>query len=123
MIRCAGLALVAVLASGCYHVGQLVHLATSRPDASAPLVYAERCRSCHGDAGRGDGPAGRSLEPLPRNFPDRTWQATTSDERIRLVIQSGGHAAGLSTSMAPHLDRSKEQLDALVVYIRAVGEN
>src|SRR5262249_13143559 len=111
----------ALLALGCYHVGQLAHLVSTRRDAAAPPIYAERCSSCHGDAGRGDGLAGRGLEPRPRNFADPDWQTRTSDDRIRLVIRGGGPAAGLSSLMAPHGDLSDEQLDALVAYIRSVG--
>ena len=79
MIRRAGLALSCALGLGCYHVGQLVHLVSSRRDAGAPPIYADQCSRCHGDA-------------------------------------------GLSASMAPHADLSDEQLDALVAWIRAVGD-
>jgi mono/diheme cytochrome c family protein len=120
MIRPAAIALLGALGLGCYHVGQLVHLMSAR-DTGAPALYADRCSSCHGNAGRGDGPAGRALEPRPRDFADPAWQATTSDERIRFVIRSGGRAAGLSALMAPHADLSDEQLDALVAWIRSVG--
>ena len=120
MIRLAGIALVAALAVGCYHVNQLVHLVSARRDASAPEIYADRCSSCHGDAGRGDGPAGRSLDPRPRDFADPRWQSSTSDERIRTVIRRGGGAVGLSPLMAPH-DLSEADVGALVAYIRRVG--
>jgi mono/diheme cytochrome c family protein len=122
MILRVTLVLFAALGLGCYHVGQLVHLVSARRDANAPPIYAERCSSCHGDAGHGDGPVGRTLEPRPRNFADRRWQESTPDERIRLVIRHGGGAAGLSTSMAPHGDLSEEEIGALVAYIRSVGE-
>ena len=123
MIRLAGIALAAALAVSCYHVGQLVHLMSARRDAGAPPIYAERCSGCHGDAGRGDGAVGRALDPPPRDFSDRGWQQATSDERIRTVIRHGGRAARLSASMAAHPDLSDAQLDALVAYIRSVGES
>jgi mono/diheme cytochrome c family protein len=31
-------------------------------------IYAERCAICHGDDGRGDGPAGLALRPPPADF-------------------------------------------------------
>ncbi|MES2304485.1 MAG: FTR1 family protein [Gemmatimonadota bacterium] len=31
-------------------------------------LYARECRACHGDAGRGDGPAARALTPVPTNL-------------------------------------------------------
>jgi mono/diheme cytochrome c family protein len=122
MIRRAVLALVALITLGCYHVDQLVHLVSAHRDAAAPPIYAKRCSSCHGDSGHGDGAAGRALEPRPRNFADRRWQESASDERIRYVIRNGGRAAGLSASMAPHGDLSDEQIDALVAYIRSIGK-
>jgi mono/diheme cytochrome c family protein len=123
MIRRAAAAVGAALTLACYHVGQLVHLVSARPDPGAPPVYVERCSSCHGDAGRGDGAAGRGLAPRPRNFADRRWQESTSDDRIRFVIRHGGRAAGLSPLMSPHGDLTDEQLDALVAFIRSVGRS
>ena len=114
-------ALIGALTLGCYHFAQLAHLLSSRPDANAPTVYTERCSSCHGDSGHGDGAAGRTLDPRPRNFADRAWQSRVTDERIRVVIRNGGRAAGLSALMAPHDDLSDDQIDALVGYIRSVG--
>ncbi|MBL8137642.1 MAG: c-type cytochrome [Acidobacteria bacterium] len=35
------------------------------------MLYAENgCASCHGPAGRGDGPVGQTLDPRPRDFQD-----------------------------------------------------
>ena len=114
--------LFAVFLVGCYHVAQLADAVHGRrAEAGAPPVYAERCSSCHGESGRGDGIAGRALDPHPRNFADRRWQESTSDERIGTVIRRGGRAVGLSSLMAPHGDLSDEQVAALVAYIRRVG--
>jgi mono/diheme cytochrome c family protein len=33
-------------------------------------VYAAQCLSCHGEAGRGDGPAAKDLNPKPRDLSD-----------------------------------------------------
>lgn len=42
------------------------------PDlAHGEHVYADQCSSCHGATGRGDGPAGIGLDPLPADFTDR----------------------------------------------------
>jgi mono/diheme cytochrome c family protein len=109
-------------APGCYHFAQLARLVGGAEETGAPPVYAERCSTCHGDAGRGDGLAGRGLDPAPRDFGDTGWQARTSDERVRRVIRSGGRAAGLSGGMAAHADLSDAELDTLVAYIRSVGE-
>lgn len=106
---------------GCYHVAQLAQLVRAPGAGGAAALYLERCSSCHGEAGRGDGLAGRSLDPRPRDFSDSAWQAAVADDRIRLVIRSGGAAAGLSPSMAAHGDLSDAELDALVAHIRTLG--
>jgi mono/diheme cytochrome c family protein len=110
-------ALLAVFAfaSACYH------LAPRRADARAPRVYAERCSHCHGAAGRGDGLAGRALDPRPRDYADGSWQAAISDDEIRATIRGGGAARGRSAAMPAHADLSDVELDALVAYVRAVG--
>ncbi|HEX2483975.1 MAG TPA: cytochrome c [Myxococcota bacterium] len=116
----AGVSLSA--SAACYHAAQLA-LLVRPPSASpsTPALYTERCSSCHGAAGRGDGAVGRQLDPRPRDFSDATWQRDTSDDRIRVVIRRGGAAVGLSPSMAAHPELSDDELDVLLAYIRHVG--
>src|SRR4029453_3814287 len=106
--------------SACYHLAQLADLARPRT-SEPPAVYLDRCSTCHGVNGRGDGPGGRALAPRPRDFGDRAWQDATSDERIRFVIRNGGEAAGLSRSMAAHGDLTEKELAELLGFIRGVG--
>lgn len=105
----------------CYHVAQLERVVHAGGDTDAPALYRERCSHCHGASGRGDGPMGRSLDPPSRDFAIPAWQATTSDDRIRLVIRKGGEALGLSSRMPAHPDLSERDLDDLVSFIREVG--
>lgn len=87
--------------------------------AEPPPVYAARCAACHGPAGRGDGPAARSLVPRPRAFDDRAWQGAVTDEHLRRVIVEGGAALGKSPAMPAHPDLAAEDVAALVAFIRA----
>jgi len=42
------------------------------PDAAlGRRVYAESCAACHGERGRGDGPAAAGMNPAPSDFHDR----------------------------------------------------
>jgi mono/diheme cytochrome c family protein len=57
--------------------------------ASGKPVYELRCSPCHGDEGRGDGPAAQAIEPKPRNFRDTEfWKSRTIDQ-IRTVVREG----------------------------------
>jgi mono/diheme cytochrome c family protein len=64
--------------------------------AEADQIFVSRCTPCHGSTGGGDGPASASLNPHPRNFHDKTWQASVNDEHIFKIIQYGGAAVGKS---------------------------
>ena len=67
-------------------------------------LFEERCATCHGKEGRGDGPAAANLKPRPRNFHSRMWQKSISDETITRAIVYGGAAVGVSAQMAPNPD-------------------
>lgn len=47
------------------------------------------CASCHGAAGDGLGPAGRGLDPPPRNFTCAETMAGVPDGQLHWVIESG----------------------------------
>lgn len=42
-------------------------------------LYEQHCASCHGDTGRGDGPAGEHLEPPPANLAAFAGMPTATD--------------------------------------------
>lgn len=58
------------------------------PSRAAP-IYAQQCAICHGDAGKGDGPAGIGLEPPPANLTDRQRLDHLSLYDLRNVIGLG----------------------------------
>lgn len=58
----------------------------SRQDLdTASKLFAQNCVHCHGDHGRGDGPAAGALKPSPVNF----YVRRPSPERARTVIEQG----------------------------------
>lgn len=95
--------------------------AGANADAVCPDVYRSRCAACHGEQGRGDGLAARSLVNPPRDFADSDWARKRSDGELFAIIHDGGLAHGLSASMPPHSDLPKAQIDALVACVRALG--
>lgn len=65
----------------------------------AAEVYSNQCATCHGETGKGDGPAGGALQPPPRNFhaKDADWVNGTSPfgifETLANGIEGGAMAA------------------------------
>lgn len=83
-------------------------------------MFKTRCAMCHGDNGKGDGPAAAALNPKPRNYTDVTWQNSVKDEDIKKTITMGGAAVGKSPVMPASPDlNDKPELDGLVAYVRS----
>jgi cytochrome c553 len=104
--------------------------AAKEPGASAAAItpairetFKNTCAPCHGESGKGDGPGSVALNPKPRNYTDKEWQAKVTDADIKKVIQYGGAAVGKSPVMpaSPQLDKP-EVLDGLVALIRSFGK-
>ncbi|MCA9652114.1 MAG: c-type cytochrome [Myxococcales bacterium] len=89
--------------------------------AEAQKVWKDKCVTCHGNTGHGDGPGAAALNPKPRTFKDPKWQTYTKDDRIAKVIVEGGVSVGLSEGMAPNpeLKDKPEVVAELVKIVRS----
>lgn len=88
--------LIVVLAIG----GSLLADAAGKGDpAKGKEKYNQICASCHGQGGKGDGPAAAALDPKPRNLSDPKYVSTLSDEQIFKTVKEGGAAVGKSPLM------------------------
>ncbi|MCG8423919.1 MAG: c-type cytochrome [Proteobacteria bacterium] len=90
----------------------------------AKRLFKMQCAQCHGQSGRGDGMAAAALNPKPRNYTDKAWQKTVTDQEIRDIIVKGGAMVGKSPLMPanPALEKRPELVDALVALIRSFAE-
>ena len=58
---------------------------------SGQAVFAANCATCHGDGGRGDGPAAIGLEPPPADLTDGAW--TTGDGSLQAITNTIEHGS------------------------------
>ena len=87
------------------------------------VKFASLCSACHGATGAGDGAGAGAMNPKPRNFHDKTWQAKVDDAHIAKVIKEGGVSVGLSGTMPPWgAAVSDEDVKGLIAKIRAWGK-
>jgi mono/diheme cytochrome c family protein len=95
-------------------LGGAASLAFGQPaDGSAATVYKTNCVSCHGPDGRGS-VVGKSLHAADFHSAQVQQQ---SDAQLATVISEGrGNMPAFGTRL------SKDQIDALVKYIRTVGK-
>jgi mono/diheme cytochrome c family protein len=83
-------------------------------------IFAERCASCHGSTGMGDGPAAASLDPKPADLA--AAQKDLGDDVIFWRIMDGGAMAPFNSSMPAHKSiLSEDQVWQLVTFIRTLN--
>lgn len=80
-----------------------------------------RCSACHGESGKGDGPAAVALNPKPRNYTDCKEMGKRSDAELFKVIKEGGAAAGLSPLMVAFGSQlSDKEIWDVIAFIRSI---
>jgi len=98
--------------------------ASGRAGAAEPVdgasLYRTYCSTCHGETGRGDGPAAVSLDPRPADFADPKFWETRDDAAVRKVVKEGGAAVGKSPLMAAWGKVLNEaQVEAVIARIKS----
>jgi mono/diheme cytochrome c family protein len=82
------------------------------PHASARPLFAAQCASCHGSAGRGDGPMAAMFRPA--DLSAGALQSTRSDAELAAAITNGrGRMPAFGQNLRP------EAVGALVRLIRS----
>ena len=98
-------------------------LASRDIDVLAPVVssdsvrvYQKQCAACHGQGGKGDGPAAAMLNPEPTDLTDAEVMNRITDEQLREVVSEGkGSMPGFGAILKP------AELDALLVFVRGLS--
>jgi mono/diheme cytochrome c family protein len=52
-------------------------------------LYRDKCASCHGDSGKGDGHDASLYDPAPTNFTDRDRMAAVTDGELFYKLSEG----------------------------------
>ena len=79
-------------------------------------LFTQRCASCHGVSGAGDGTLARSLTKLPPEIGTVAWQVEHTDEQIATVVKAGLRG----TAMPPSPDLTDAQAASVVAYVRTL---
>jgi mono/diheme cytochrome c family protein len=98
--------------------------AAERGDAAkGKETFAKTCGTCHGNTGKGDGPAGAALNPKPKDLTDKAYVSKLDDTYLTNIIGKGGAAVGKSPLMPPFSSQLKEQdIKDVIAYIRSLAK-
>lgn len=82
-------------------------------------IYVAYCAPCHGNKGKGDGPASASLHPKPADHTSPAVQAESDGTLYYKISEGHGH-----TAMPPFKSvLSVDQRWAVINYIRTLAKN
>ena len=91
--------------------------------AEGKKIYLTYCSTCHGDKGKGDGPAANSLPVKPADHTNGAVMNQFSDQFLLDVISKGGGQVGKSMFMpAWGSSLNDKQIRDIVVYLRTIAE-
>lgn len=85
-------------------------------DSLGAEVFRRQCTACHGDEGKGDGPAAAAFNPPPADLTDAERLGRLSDEELLAVIGGGRTSMpAFSAVLTP------EELRAVTNYVRSLS--
>lgn len=88
--------------------------------AKGKEVYLKTCAPCHGEGGKGDGPASAALNPKPRDHTNGAYMDTLSNQHLYTVIKQGGASFGFPTMPAqPQL--SDDDVKNTIAFVRSLS--
>ncbi len=94
-------------------------VATPEVIAYGKEVFATNCALCHGPEGKGDGPAGASLNPKPRNFVEGKWKTAGTSLALFDVLQHG--LKGSAMASFAHLSATDRW--SAIAFVRSITKN
>ena len=90
--------------------------------AEGKKLYVTYCSGCHGETGKGDGPAAVSLPVKPANHTDGTAMNQIPDKILSEIISKGGQAVGKSPFMPGWGSQLNEkQIRDILAYVRSLA--
>ena len=125
LVAAGGLA----VAIGCAQGGEPPASEKARTAQKAPTaadiekgrgLYMTTCAPCHGNGGKGDGPAAGIFKPAPRDHTDAAYMSTIDDETMGKIITMGGGVRG-KPNMPSNPQFRGNDLAALIAYVRTLS--
>ncbi|MCM3880238.1 MAG: cytochrome c [Vicinamibacterales bacterium] len=89
--------------------------------ANGEALFKRSCQTCHGPAGKGDGPAAKTLKGKLPDLSDKAVMAKLTDPAIHELVSNGKKSEiGNMPAMAKRL--KPEEITDIVNYVRTLAK-
>ena len=114
----AGIAILAALV-WTFSAGAAAHAADPK---AGRAEYLQLCSFCHGNGGKGDGPAARGFPVKPADHTNKAKMKKLSNADLAKIITQGGRSVGKSPLMPPFGNQLKPaDVENLIAFIRSLA--
>jgi mono/diheme cytochrome c family protein len=93
------------------------------PIADGKQIFMQTCTPCHGQEGKGDGPASASLDPKPRNLADPAYMKSLDERYMFELISRGGLAMGKSPLMPAQPSLALRDISNVIAYVKTLSNS
>lgn len=94
----------------------------AQEESNGRKTYLTYCSGCHGNTGKGDGPAAKALPNKPADHTNSIVMNRYSDEYLFKVISKGGSDVGKSATMPAWGGvLTDDKIREIIVYLRKLA--
>lgn len=94
----------------------------AQEESNGRKTYLTYCSGCHGNTGKGDGPAAKALPNKPADHTNSIVMNRYSDEYLFKVISKGGSDVGKSPTMPAWGGvLTDDKIREIIVYLRKLA--
>jgi len=85
-------------------------------------TYHTTCAPCHGEGGKGDGPAAIALNPKPRDHTNGAYMNKLTNAHLMQVIKGGGAQFGYP-GMPAQPQLADDTVKNVIAFVRSLAQN
>lgn len=90
--------------------------------AAGHATYHTTCAPCHGEGGKGDGPAAIALNPKPRDHTNGAYMNKLTNEHLLTIVKGGGAQFGFP-GMPAQPQLSDDTVKNVIAFVRSLATN
>jgi len=84
-------------------------------------IYLLNCSPCHGNGGKGDGPAAAALNPKPRNHTDSTYMNKLTNQHLFELLKNGGASKGFPLMPSFGATLKDDEIKQTIAFVRTLS--